>query len=157
MKIRLFVIGKTEAEYLRKGIAVYENRIRHYIPFEIVELPAIRNVSGLPATLQKAKEAALFDKVCQAGERLVLLDEKGKELTSVGFSEFLNKRFISGSGNLSFLVGGPFGFDESITKKADFILSLSKMTFSHQMVRLFFTEQLYRALTILRGESYHHE
>jgi len=157
MKLRLLVTGKTEDEYLKNGIREYEARIQRYISFEIVEVPALRNTSNLTVTEQKAREAALIMKQIKSGDTLVLLDEHGKEMSSAGFANFLTKHFLSSGKVLVFLVGGPFGFDESLRKRADHILSLSKMTFSHQMVRLFFTEQLYRALTILRGESYHHK
>ena len=157
MKIRLLVIGKTEEEYLRKGISEYTGRVKRYVPFEIVEIPSPRNISSLPLDEQKSKEAVRIEKQIRTGDLVVLLDEHGQELTSAAFSKFLNQRFLSGARNMNFIIGGPFGFDESLHKQADFILSLSKMTFSHQMIRLFFTEQLYRALTILRGESYHHD
>jgi 23S rRNA (pseudouridine1915-N3)-methyltransferase len=157
MKIRLLLIGKTEEDFLKTGIREYETRIKRYIPFELVEIPALKNAATLSKVEQVQKESELFGKYIQPGEIVVLLDERGKEMRSVEFASFLNKQFITGSKTLSFLVGGPFGFDAQLKKQASFILSLSKMTFSHQMVRLFFTEQLYRALTILRGESYHHE
>jgi 23S rRNA (pseudouridine1915-N3)-methyltransferase len=157
MKIRLLVIGKTEEEYLRQGISEYAGRVKRYVPFEILEIPSPRNISSLSLAEQKSKEAELIEKQIRTGDLVVLLDEHGQELTSTAFSKFLNQRFLSGARNMSFIIGGPFGFDESLHKRADFILSLSKMTFSHQMIRLFFTEQLYRALTILRGESYHHD
>ena len=121
-----------------------------------MELPALKNASNIPLAGQKSREAALFHKLIQPGDLVVLLDENGKEMSSTAFSDFLNQRFLSGARSMNFLAGGPYGFDETLPKRADFILSLSKMTFSHQMVRLFFTEQLYRALTILRGEPYHH-
>ena len=157
MKIRLLVIGKTEEEYLRTGIRVYEGRIKRYVPFEMVEIPAIKNISSLSLMEQKSREAILINKQISSGDFVVLLDEHGKELTSTAFSKFLNQIFISGNRNVNFIIGGPFGFDDSLPVRADQIISLSKMTFSHQMVRLFFTEQLYRALTILRGEAYHHD
>jgi len=157
MKIRLLVTGKTEEDYLRRGISEYESRIGRYLPFEILEIPAPRNISKLPVPEQKLREAEAIMKHVQPGDILVLLDEHGKEMTSGGFAGFLNQRFLSGSKSMIFIVGGPFGFDESVRKSAHHIISLSRMTFSHQMVRLFFVEQLYRALTILRGESYHHE
>jgi len=157
MKIQFLVTGKTEENYLKTGICEYETRIKRYIPFEIIEIPALKNISNLPVTGQKTREAALVNKQIQTGDILVLLDEHGKELTSTGFANFLNRLFLAGGKTIVFLVGGPYGFDESLTKRADYILSLSKMTFSHQMVRLFFTEQFYRAITILRGEPYHHE
>jgi 23S rRNA (pseudouridine1915-N3)-methyltransferase len=157
MKIRLLLCGKTEENYLKTGIGEYEMRIKRYVPFEIVEIPALKNAGTLSHAEQNLREAELIGKQVLPGEALVLLDEQGKEMRSSEFATFLNKQFISGNKSLAFVVGGPFGFDPSLKKKASFILSLSRMTFSHQMVRLFFTEQLYRALTILRGESYHHE
>ncbi len=157
MKIRLLLVGKTEEDYLLKGITEYVNRIRFYIPFEIIEIPALKNVATLTREQQNTKEAEAISRHLQPGDVVVLLDERGKEYRSVEFSTFLNRHFISGAKSLVFVVGGPFGFDPSLNKRASSTLSLSKMTFSHQMVRLFFTEQLYRALSILRGGSYHHE
>ena len=157
MKIRLLFSGKTEESFLKTGIREYELRVKRYVPFEIVEIPALKNAATLSHAEQNLREAELINKQILPGEVMVLLDEHGKEMRSSEFAGFLNKQFLSGSKNLVFVVGGPFGFDPSFIKKASVILSLSRMTFSHQMVRLFFTEQLYRALTILRGESYHHE
>jgi 23S rRNA (pseudouridine1915-N3)-methyltransferase len=157
MKVKLVVIGKTEEPYLIKGMREYENRITRYLSLEVVEIPGLKNASHLSKQEWKVKEAAKIRPVFTTSDILILLDEKGKEMTSVEFSSFLDKKFSSGSKNLVFVIGGPYGFDESVKKKAHFQLSLSKMTFSHQMVRLFFLEQLYRALTILRNEAYHHE
>ena len=157
MKIRLVVIGKTEETYLQTGIGEYSGRIKHYVPFEITEIPGIKNAATLSNAQHKLREAEIISKQFQPGDIVVLLDERGKEMRSRGFAEFLNKQFVSGARNLVFVVGGPFGFDPSLKNVASFTLSLSKMTFSHQMVRLFFTEQLYRALSILKGSSYHHE
>jgi 23S rRNA (pseudouridine1915-N3)-methyltransferase len=157
MKIRLLLIGKTKEDFLKAGIREYETRIKRYIPFELTEIPAVKNAATLSQQEQNHRESEMILKYIQTGDILVLLDERGKEMRSVEFASFLNKQFISGNKNLFFAVGGAFGFDQSLKKKASFILSLSQMTFSHQMVRLFFAEQLYRALTILRGESYHHE
>ncbi len=157
MKIRLLLIGKTEEEFLKSGIREYETRIKRYVPFELIEIPSVKNAATLSQAEQNLRESELISRQIQQGDIVVLLDERGKEMRSVEFAAFLNRQFISGSKNLLFVVGGPFGFDPALKKQASFILSLSKMTFSHQMVRLFFTEQLYRALTILRGESYHHE
>jgi len=157
MKIKLLTIGKTDEPYLLKGIKEYESRINRYLPLEIIEIPALKNTTHLSKQEWKAKEAAKLLPFLNSVDTIVLLDEKGKEMTSVEFSSFLNRQFTSGSKNLVFVVGGPYGFDDSVTKKAGFRLSLSKLTFSHQMVRLFFLEQLYRALTILRNEAYHHE
>lgn len=157
MKIRLIVIGKTEEAWLRSGIREYETRIKHYLPFEIIEIPALKNTDALSNAGQNLRESEMISKQILPGDAMILLDELGTEMRSVEFATFLNKQFSAGGKNLVFTVGGPFGFDPDLKKRARFILSLSKMTFSHQMVRLFFTEQLYRALTILRRESYHHE
>ena len=157
MKIKLLLTGKTEEEFLKQGIREYEKRIRRYIPFQIVEIPALKNAANISMAEQSARESASIIKHFLPGDVIILLDEHGKEMRSVEFASFLNKQFLSGSKNLVFVVGGPFGLDPSLKKMASHILSLSQMTFSHQMIRLFFTEQLYRGLTIMRGESYHHE
>ena len=157
MKVKLVVIGKTEETWLIKGMKEYENRVARYLSLEVVEVPGLKNASHLTKSDWKAKEAAKILPFFTGPDIIVLLDEKGKEMGSMEFSSFLNRKFGSGSKNLVFVVGGPYGFDESVKEKAHFSLSLSRMTFSHQMVRLFFLEQFYRALTILRNESYHHE
>jgi 23S rRNA (pseudouridine1915-N3)-methyltransferase len=157
MKVKLLAIGKTDEAYLIKGMEEYRNRINRYLSLEIVELPGLKNASHHSKQEWKSKEAAKILPYLTPTDVIILLDEKGKEMTSVGFSTFLNQKFSSGSKNLVFVIGGPYGFDESVVKKSHFRLSLSKMTFSHQMVRLFFLEQFYRALTILRNEAYHHE
>lgn len=157
MKITLIVTGRTEEPWLRTGIREYESRIRHYVPFSIHEIPALKNAATLTQLQQQQREAELIQNQLLPGDTMVLLDERGTSFRSIEFADFLNKQFVAGGKNLVFVVGGPFGFDPELRKKARFLLSLSKMTFSHQMVRLFFTEQLYRALTILRGPSYHHE
>src|SRR5690606_424596 len=123
----------------------------------IIELPELKNTKHLSEAQQKAKEAELLFKQIQPADFLILLDEKGKEFSSVKFAEFLNKKMLSSVQHLVFAIGGPYGFDDSVYSRANEKLSLSRMTFSHQMVRLFFTEQLYRAFTILKGEPYHHE
>ena len=157
MKIKLLLCGKTEEEFLKTGIHEYEMRIKRYVPFEIAEIPALKNAANISHAEQNARESVLISKRFLPGDIIILLDEHGKEMRSSEFALFLNKQFLSGSKNLVFVVGGPFGFDPTLKMQASFILSLSQMTFSHQMVRLFFTEQLYRGLTIIRGESYHHE
>jgi 23S rRNA (pseudouridine1915-N3)-methyltransferase len=157
MKIRLLLIGKTEEEFLKTGIQEYVMRVRRYVTFDIVEIPALKNAANLSAAEQNARESALLIKQFSPGDVIVLLDEHGKEMRSTEFAAFLNRQFLTSSKNLVFVVGGPYGFDPSVRKLASSMLSLSQMTFSHQMIRLFFTEQLYRALTIIRGESYHHE
>ena len=157
MKITLLVLGKTEEKYLKEGIEKYSKRLKHYIRFEIIEIPELKNTKNMTEDQQKAKEAELIRKQLNPGDQLVLLDEKGDLFSSVEFSVFLNKKMLGSVQNLVFLVGGPYGFDSSIYSNASAKISLSRMTFSHQMVRLFFVEQIYRAFTILKGEPYHHE
>ena len=157
MKIRLLVIGKTEEEYLKSGMAEYFNRLKRYVTFEYIELPALKNAASLSWQEQQSREAEMVSKNIKQGELLLLLDEKGKQLSSKEFASFLNSRMITGVKSAVFVVGGPFGFHPQLRSRANELISLSRMTFSHQMVRLLFAEQLYRALTILRNESYHHE
>jgi len=157
MKITLLTVGKTEDAYLKDGMDKYLKRLKHYIKFEIIELPELKNTKALSESQQKTKEAELLFKNIGATDHVILLDEVGSQHTSVQFSDLLNKKMIASVNNLVFIIGGPYGFDESIYKRANDKLSLSKMTFSHQMVRLFFVEQVYRAFTILKGEPYHHQ
>lgn len=157
MKISLLTVGKTEDKYLIDGIEKYLKRLKHYIKFEIKELPELKNTKHLTQEQQKAKEAELLFKHISNTDFVVLLDEKGSNYTSVQFADFLNKKMIAATQHLIFMIGGPYGFDQTIYQRANDKISLSKMTFSHQMVRLFFTEQVYRAFTILKGEPYHHE
>jgi 23S rRNA (pseudouridine1915-N3)-methyltransferase len=157
MKITLLTIGKTEDSYLKDGIDKYLSRLKHYIKFEIVEIPELKNTKALSQEQQKVKEAELIFKNTTTTDHIILLDERGSELNSVQFSAILNKKMIASIQNLVFIIGGPYGFDDSVYKRANDKLSLSQMTFSHQMVRLFFVEQVYRAFTILKGEPYHHQ
>lgn len=157
MKITFLVLGKTDDKYINEGITKYLGRLKHYIKFDLIEIPDLKNTRNLREDQQKAKEAELLQKTLNPTDHIILLDEKGTEFTSRQFSEFLNKKMISGIQNLVFIVGGPYGFDESIYKLAQGKISLSKLTFSHQMVRLFFIEQVYRGFTILKGEPYHHD
>ncbi len=156
MKITLILNGKTEDDYIIKGYTVYEQRLKHYISFETIVIPALKNTKALSIEQQKQKEGELILKGVQPSDKLILLDENGKEHNSVGFSDFIQKEMNSGIKNVIFVVGGPYGFSEEVYKRANGKIALSKMTFSHQMVRLFFVEQLYRAMTILRNEPYHH-
>lgn len=156
MKITLILNGKTEDDYLVKGFLNYEKRLKHYTSFEIIVIPALKNTKSLTVEQQKQKEGELLLKNIQTADILILLDENGKEYDSVGFSEYLQKQMNSGIKNLIFVVGGPYGFINDVYKRANGKIALSKMTFSHQMVRLFFIEQLYRAFTILKNEPYHH-
>lgn len=157
MKITLLSVGKTEEKYLQSGIEIYLKRIKHYIKLEITELPELKNTKGLSQDQQKVKEAELILKKITSTDFVVLLDERGQELSSLQFADLLNKRMIASTQNLVFIIGGPYGFNQTIYQRANDKLSLSKLTFSHQMVRLFFVEQVYRAFTILKGEPYHHE
>lgn len=157
MKIVLLVIGKTDTSYFTDAVREYENRLRHYIPFEIQIIADIKNVKNLTADQQKEKEGVQILKNIQPGDYIVLLDEKGKQYTSMEFASYLEKKAHTVNKRLVFIVGGPYGFSEEIYKMASEKISLSKMTFSHQMIRLIFVEQLYRAMTILNNEPYHHE
>jgi len=157
MKITFLVVGKTEDSYINEGISKYLKRLKHYVKFELVEIPELKNTKNLREDQQKAKEAELIMKALGQSDHVILLDEKGDEFTSFELAQFINKKMVSGIQNLVFIVGGPYGFDESIYKIAQGKTSLSRMTFSHQMVRLFFVEQLYRTFTILKGEPYHHQ
>lgn len=157
MKICLMVIGKTDASYIRDGIAEYEKRLTKYVPYEMKVLPDVKNSKHMTASLQKEKEGQEIMEQLQAGDWVVLLDEKGKTFSSVEFSEFVAQKMLKGIKRLVFIIGGPYGFADVVYKRADGKVSLSKMTFSHQMVRMIFAEQLYRAMTILKGEPYHHE
>ncbi|MBW6478023.1 MAG: 23S rRNA (pseudouridine(1915)-N(3))-methyltransferase RlmH [Bacteroidales bacterium] len=157
MKITLLTIGKTDRKYIREGISVYEKRLSHYINFEIVEIPALKKVSSMPVEIIKQKESELLTRYLDKADSIILLDESGKALSSEEFAGFLQKKMNSGIREMVFVVGGAWGFHENLYKKANHTISLSKMTFSHQMIRLFFAEQIYRAFTILKGESYHNE
>lgn len=157
MKIKLLAIGKTDDKNLRVLIENYQNRLKHYIKFELEIVPDIKNAKNLTEKQQKEKEGELLLKKIQNTDVLILLDEKGTQYRSIEFSKFLQKKMNSGIKQLVFVIGGPFGFSEAIYKKAQQKISLSKMTFSHQMIRLFMVEQLYRAFTILKNEPYHHE
>lgn len=157
MKILLVVVGKVSTKYIEDGIRVYTDRLTHYLPFEIKTLADLKSTKGLTQLQQKQKEGEMILSTVKPGDFVILLDERGKELTSRGFAEMIDKRMTMISRNIIFVVGGPYGFSDDVYSRADSSLSLSKMTFSHEMVRLFFVEQLYRAMTILRGEPYHHD
>ena len=156
MTIKLLAVGKTDSKSLQELIAEYENRLKHYIKFEIEIIPDIKNAKNLSETQQKEKEGELILKKIHAASILVLLDENGKQFSSVDFATYLQKKMNSGIKQLVFVIGGPYGFSEAVYKKAQAKISLSKMTFSHQMVRLFIVEQIYRGFTILKNEPYHH-
>ena len=156
MTIKLLAIGKTDSASLQDLIVEYEKRLRHYIKFELEIIPNIKNAKNLSEAQQKEKEGELILKNLNATDVLVLLDEKGKQFGSVEFSDYLQKKMNSGIKQLVLVIGGPYGFSDAVYTKAQTKISLSKMTFSHQMVRLFLVEQLYRAFTILKNEPYHH-
>ena len=157
MKITLLVIGKTEADYLKKGIDIYLKRLKHYINFEIAVIPALKSTKNLSEIQQKQKEGELILAQIKPTDNLVLLDENGSRFSSVGFATYLEKQMVAGIRNTVFVVGGPYGFSDDVFQKASGKISLSEMTYSHQMVRLIFAEQVYRAMTILKGEPYHHQ
>lgn len=157
MKITLLVIGKTSSSYLRDGIDNYTRRIGYYVPFDLKILPDIKNTKSLTEERQKVLEGEAFMSIMRPGDYVVLLDERGREMTSRQFSDFISEKMTRLPGQLFFVIGGPYGFSEDMYRRANDKLSLSRMTFSHEMVRLFFVEQIYRAMTILRGEPYHHD
>lgn len=157
MNIKLIAIGKTDQEYLKEGISIFEKRLKHYINFEIKVIPDIKNAQNLSKDQQKTEEGKLILKDITNTDVLVVLDEKGKSYTSLGFSKYLEQQMNNSVKNLVFVIGGPYGFSEDVYKRANGKVSLSEMTFSHQMVRLFMVEQFYRAFTIMKGEPYHHE
>lgn len=157
MKIKLLAIGKTDHKHLIQLIEEYQNRLKHYIKFEMETIPDIKNVKNLSEIQQKEKEGELILSKLQNTDQLVLLDDKGTHYTSVQFSEYLQKKMNAGIKQLVLVIGGPYGFSEAVYQKSSGKISLSKMTFSHQMIRLFIVEQLYRGFTILKNEPYHHE
>ena len=157
MKIKLIAIGKTDNKQLMQLIEGYHKRLAHYVKFEFKMIADIKNAKNLSESQQKEKEGVLILKELSATDQLLLLDEKGHEFRSLEFSRFLQKKMNSGIKQLVFVIGGPYGFSDAVYKKSQGKISLSKMTFSHQMIRLFMVEQLYRAFTILKNEPYHHE
>jgi len=156
MKITLLVIGKTDKDFVKKGIEEYQKRLVHYLPFELKIIPDLKNTKNLSENQQKQKEGELILDKIKSSDTLILLDENGKEFSSVGFSKYVEQKMIGGIKNLIFVIGGPYGFSDEVYKKAQGKISLSKMTYSHQMIRMIFIEQLYRAMTIIKGEPYHH-
>lgn len=156
MKIKLLAIGKTDNKHLQALTDEYRSRLGFYVSFEIELIPDVKNAKNLSETLQKQIEGEEILKRTSTTDVVILLDENGKTYSSEGFAEFLQKKMNSGLKNLIFVIGGPYGFSDAVYALANEKISLSAMTFSHQMVRLFFTEQLYRGFTILRNEPYHH-
>jgi 23S rRNA (pseudouridine1915-N3)-methyltransferase len=156
MNVRLINIGKTTVPYLKEGELVYEKRLRHYLNFERIDLKEVKTSKNQSNALLKKSEAELLLKMIKPNDVVIILDEKGDQYSSENFSKWLNNKEIRGLKQLVFIIGGAYGFDKSIYDRANEKLSISKMTFSHQMIRLLFLEQLYRAKTILNGEKYHH-
>lgn len=157
MKITLLTVGKTDRDWVRQGLDIYVSRLRHYVPFIMTEIPELKNVSALTKDQIKAREGELIMKNIRPADDVVLLDERGKEYTSVELASVINDKMTYGGRDMVFVIGGAYGFSPEIYARANSRISLSKMTFSHQMVRAIFAEQLYRAFTIIKGEPYHHE
>ena len=157
MKLHVIFTGRTVGKIYQEAIADYSRRLGHYLPFSLEEIPDLKNARSLSEAEQKEREADAVLASLKSGDILILLDERGKEYTSRGFASFMEQKMHSGGRRLVFLIGGPYGFSPRIYEQAQGMVSLSQMTFSHQMVRLFLIEQLYRACTILKGEPYHHD
>jgi len=157
VNIKLIAVGKTDNPALQQLISTYEKRLSYYINFELQLLPDIKNSKSLSEEQQKTKEGELILSYVEPSHHLILLDERGKEYTSIAFADELQKKMNTGIKQLTFVIGGPYGFSQAVYQRSNSKLSLSKLTFSHQMIRLFFVEQLYRAFTILRNEPYHHQ
>lgn len=156
MKLILLQTGKTTEKYITEGINNYFDRIKKYVSFDIQTIPELRNTKNMPINEQKNKEGEKLAEQFSNDDFVLLLDEKGKEYDTVEFARFLEKSFMLRKKRIVFVIGGPWGFSEDIYKRSDSTLSLSNMTFSHQLVRLLFMEQLYRALTVIKGDPYHH-
>lgn len=157
MKIELAVIGKTSIGYLKQGIDEYIKRLKHYVPFEIKYIDDIKNTKNISEDQQKRTEGAKILSLLDKSDFVVLLDEHGKEYTSIQYSSYIQKRMLSGAKKVVFVIGGPYGFSQEVYDRANDKITFSKMTFNHEMIRLIFTEQLYRAYTIINHEPYHHE
>ena len=157
MNIELIVVGKTDMKEVEALVAMYTKRLNHYVKFAITTLADVRNTKNLSAADQKRMEGEAILRLVTDSDHLMLLDEHGLELRSIEFADLLQKRMSAGTKRLVFVIGGPYGFSDAVYQRANSKISLSKMTFSHQIVRAIFTEQLYRAFTILKNEPYHHE
>ncbi|GMQ25756.1 23S rRNA (pseudouridine(1915)-N(3))-methyltransferase RlmH [Algoriphagus sp. oki45] len=157
MQIKLIAIGKTDQAALQNLEKDYSTRLGYYVRFDFEQIPDLKNTKSLSEASQKEKEGELILKKIQASDEVILLDEKGKSFTSEEFADFLQKKMNSGLRQLIFVIGGPYGFSDAVYARANGKMALSKMTFSHQMIRPFFIEQLYRGMTILRNEPYHHK
>lgn len=157
MKITLLTVGKTDKDWVKQGIDIYASRMKHYFPFTIVEIPELKNASSLSQEQIKTKEGELILKNIKPTDDVILLDERGKEFSSMEFAKTLQDKISYTGKDIVFVIGGAYGFAEAVHQRSNSKISLSRMTFSHQMVRAIFVEQLYRAFTIMKGEPYHHE
>ena len=157
MKIKLILVGKTVEGYLQAGISTYAGRLAHYVPFEMVEIPDLKQAASLSTDQIKIREGEAILKAVKPSDHLILMDERGKTFTSVEWARDLEQKSVRLAKDLVFVIGGPYGFSKAVYDRCDEKISLSKMTFSHQLVRVIFLEQLYRAFTIIKGEPYHHE
>ena len=157
MKICLLTVGKTDIGWVRESLETYSSRLSHYVPFSVCEIPELKNTSALTRTQIKEREGELILKAIKPTDRVILLDERGKEYRSVEFAEEIRRFSLAGGKDIVFVIGGAYGFSEAVYARSVGKISLSRMTFSHQMVRTIFAEQLYRAFTIIKGEPYHHE
>ena len=157
MKITLLTVGKTDKDWVKQGIDIYASRMKHYFPFSIVEIPELKNVSSLSQDQIKTEEGELILKNVKPADDVILLDERGREFSSMEFAKVLQDKISYNGKDIIFVIGGAYGFSDAVRQRSNSKISLSKMTFSHQMVRAIFVEQLYRAFTIMKGEPYHHE
>lgn len=157
MKITLLTVGKTDKDWVKQGMDIYMSRLKHYIPFSVVEIPELKNVSSLTKDQIKTREGELILKNVRPTDDLILMDERGKQYTSVEFAKIIQDKISYTGKDMVYVIGGAYGFSDAVYQRANSKISLSKMTFSHQMVRAIFVEQLYRAFTIMKGEPYHHE
>lgn len=157
MKITLLTVGKTDKDWVRQGLDIYVSRLKHYVPFSITEIPELKNVSALTKDQIKTREGELILKNIRNTDDVILLDERGKEYSSMELARILQDKMTYGGRDIVYVIGGAYGFSDAVYARANSKLSLSRMTFSHQMVRAIFAEQIYRAFTIMKGEPYHHE
>lgn len=157
MKITLLTMGRTDVAWVRQGLDLYVSRLGHYVQFALTEIPELKNVSALSHEQIKEKEGTLLLSAMKPSDEVILLDEHGRELRSIELADFLQKRMALVGRDMVFVIGGAYGFSQKVYERSNAKLSISKMTFSHQMVRAIFAEQLYRAFTIIKGEPYHHE
>ena len=157
MKITLLTVGKTDKDWVKQGIDIYASRMKHYFPFSIVEIPELKNASSLSQEQIKTKEGELILKNIKPTDDVILLDERGREFSSMEFAKVIQDKISYTGKDIVFIIGGAYGFSEVVRQRSNSKISLSRMTFSHQMVRAIFVEQLYRAFTIMKGEPYHHE